>query len=171
MFATDSLWMTQTLSKEHLMLMNEELDHRVIINAPFIRLQLHCTFTALPLVQCRVARRSPANSRYICAAAKCSFFSSSVSQFRTFFEENVRGFPNSLPVFLPGLAAAWQRQWPRSFSTLSSSSVLRQANLLQLLWCCHKIRAERNLPKLSESSSFLLLSAPLPSSTMHLVVV
>ena len=100
--------MTQTLSKEHLMLMNEELDHRVIINAPFIRLQLHCTFTALPLVQCRVARRrSPANSRYICAAAKCSFFSSSVSQFRTFFEENVRGFLNSLPVFclvllLPG---------------------------------------------------------------------
>ena len=29
-------------------------------------------------------------------------------------------------------------------------------NLLQLLWCCHEIRAERNLPKLSEFPLFSL---------------
>jgi hypothetical protein len=78
--------MTQTLSKEHLMLMNKELDHRVIINAPFIRLQLHCTFTAL-LVQCRVARAAITGQQPLCAGAKCSFFSSSVSQFRTFLRK------------------------------------------------------------------------------------
>ena len=111
MFATDTILCTIDSDilkkKKNIDADDEELDDRVIINAPFIRYTLFCV---------NVTCRRRGGAAVVVSHAHCYHKLHLLSAFRQpishIFEENVRGFLNKI-AFLPdsGCKQAAARRW------------------------------------------------------------